>query len=174
MTRTGADKNQVATGNQATTNQQTNEKANTLTTPPGMAYVPGGEFVMGRDEKDGGDEYERPAHKVTVKPFFIDIYEVTNEDYAKFVKATNHQPPSTWMNGTYAPMGADCLFGAGLDLGQKGKAVVGRCLRKDRAVRSLDPFEVAFFGNRHRGGDSPHSGVAGVGDHRDQYRYGRR
>lgn len=34
--------------------------------------------MMGRND---GDEYERPAHKVTVKPFFIDIYEVTNEEW---------------------------------------------------------------------------------------------
>lgn len=64
--------------------------------PEGMVYVPGGTFKMGRDN---GDEYERPAHQVTVKPFFIDIYEVTNEDYQKFVQATGHRPPSTWTNG---------------------------------------------------------------------------
>ncbi len=73
--------------------------------PAGMVYVPGGEFLMGRNASDGGDEYERPAHKVTVKPFFIDQDEVTNEDYAKFVKATNHRPPSNWANGSY-PAGA--------------------------------------------------------------------
>lgn len=66
--------------------------------PSGMAYVPGGEFVMGRN--DGG-QYERPAHKVTVKSFFIDIYEVTNEEYEEFVKETNHLPPPTWVNGMY-------------------------------------------------------------------------
>jgi formylglycine-generating enzyme required for sulfatase activity len=75
---------------------------NKPTAPPGMVYVPGGEFMMGRDEKDRGDEYERPAHKVPVKPFFIDQYDVTNEDYAKFVKATGHRVPSNWLNGDYA------------------------------------------------------------------------
>lgn len=72
----------------------------TQTTPPGMAYVPGGVFTMGRNE---GDEYERPAREVTVKPFFIDIYEVANEEYAKFVSETNRQPPPTWTNKTYPP-----------------------------------------------------------------------
>ena len=69
------------------------------TVPAGMVDVPGGQFMMGRDD---GDEYERPAHNVTVQPFFIDQYEVTNEDYAKFVKATNHRAPSNWMNGNYS------------------------------------------------------------------------
>lgn len=75
------------------------EKALQPTPPAGMAYVPGGEFMMGRDGDKTG--YESPAHRVTVKPFFIDIYEVTNEDYAKFVKATNHVAPPGWTNGNY-------------------------------------------------------------------------
>jgi formylglycine-generating enzyme required for sulfatase activity len=66
--------------------------------PPGMVYVPGGEFQMGNN---AGDEYEKPAHTVTVKPFYIDQYEVTNEEYAKFVKETGHKPPQMWKDGTY-------------------------------------------------------------------------
>lgn len=37
-----------------------------------------------------GDEYERPAHKVTLSPFFIDKYEVTCGEYARFLAETNH------------------------------------------------------------------------------------
>ncbi|HMG75003.1 MAG TPA: SUMF1/EgtB/PvdO family nonheme iron enzyme [Pyrinomonadaceae bacterium] len=66
--------------------------------PARMAYVPGGEFVMGRDD---GDEYERPAHKVTVKPFYIDLYEVTREDYKKCVDEQKCPPPQGWTNGSY-------------------------------------------------------------------------
>ena len=87
---------------QPTQASQPASQAGKPTPPTGMVYVPGGDFMMGRDEKDGGDEYERPAHKVTVKPFFMDQYEVTNEDYAKFVKATGHRVPSNWVNGNYA------------------------------------------------------------------------
>jgi formylglycine-generating enzyme required for sulfatase activity len=67
--------------------------------PAGMVYVPGGEFMMGRND---GDESERPAQQVTVKPFFIDTYEVTNEDYEKFVKANvNQKPPQGWTSGSF-------------------------------------------------------------------------
>lgn len=59
--------------------------------PSGMVYVPGGEFTMGRDD---GDEYERPAHKVSLAPFFIDSDEVTCEEYAKFIKVTHHITPA--------------------------------------------------------------------------------
>jgi len=63
--------------------------------PEGMVYVAGGVFMMGRD--DGADEFERPAHKVPVAPFFIDKYEVTNDDYLKLhprdpARKHNRQP----------------------------------------------------------------------------------
>lgn len=64
--------------------------------PVGMAYISGGEFQMGSDI---GDEFSKPAHAVTVEPFFIDITEVTNEAYGEFVKATAHDAPLTWANG---------------------------------------------------------------------------
>ena len=64
--------------------------------PHGMVYAPGGEFLMGSDT---GSETERPAHKVTAKPYFIDRYEVTCGDYEKFVEATGHPPPQGWTNG---------------------------------------------------------------------------
>lgn len=66
--------------------------------PKNMVHVPGGEYLMGTN---AGDEFERPAHKVTVKPFLIDAYEVTCEEYLKFVKATGHRTPSNWKGGEY-------------------------------------------------------------------------
>jgi formylglycine-generating enzyme required for sulfatase activity len=68
--------------------------------PEGMIYVPGGTFLMGRDN---GDEYERPAHSVTVKPFYVDEHEVTCEQYSEFVKATGQPPPATWVGSSYPP-----------------------------------------------------------------------
>jgi len=64
--------------------------------PDGMVFVPGGSFKMGRDE---GDVLERPAHIVEVKPFFIDRNEVTNEEYQRFILATNRRPPAHWVGG---------------------------------------------------------------------------
>jgi formylglycine-generating enzyme required for sulfatase activity len=64
--------------------------------PEGMALVPGGTFKMGRDD---GDEFESPAHTVTVKPFFIDRTEVTNEEYERFILATGRRAPTHWIQG---------------------------------------------------------------------------
>jgi serine/threonine protein kinase/formylglycine-generating enzyme required for sulfatase activity len=59
----------------------------------GMVYVPGGNFMMGNEQ---GDEYEKPVHKMTVKPFYVDIYEVTCVQYEKFIEATNYKQPRNW------------------------------------------------------------------------------
>jgi formylglycine-generating enzyme required for sulfatase activity len=59
------------------------QKADPPQAPERMAYVPGGEFRMGND---AGDEFERPVHTVTVKPFFIDLTEVPCADYEEFVQ----------------------------------------------------------------------------------------
>jgi serine/threonine-protein kinase len=64
--------------------------------PEGMVYIPGGDFRIGRDS---GDDYERPATPVTVKPFFIDLTEVTTEAYLKFIEAASYAPPPSWKEG---------------------------------------------------------------------------
>ena len=69
-----------------------------LKPPPGMVLVPGGEFQMGSNE---GDVYSRPSHSVSVKPFYIDTNEVTNEAYFEFVKATDHAAPQNWIKGEF-------------------------------------------------------------------------
>lgn len=69
-------------------------------TPPGMVYIPGGEFLMGSNM---GDEYERPAHKVSVAPFYMDVTEVTCDDYLKFLKATFRSDPRHWTRQTCSP-----------------------------------------------------------------------
>ncbi|HWQ31656.1 MAG TPA: bifunctional serine/threonine-protein kinase/formylglycine-generating enzyme family protein [Blastocatellia bacterium] len=91
----------VSSGPAVTTSGGTGTGGETVPTMiPGMILIPGGEFQMGRD---GGNPYEGPAHKVTVKPFFIDKTEVTNEQYAEFVRQTRRQPPSHWTGGSFPP-----------------------------------------------------------------------
>jgi len=62
----------------------------------GMVRVSGGSYMMGHDgsfETPYGTKSfpeEGPAHKVTVKGFWIDETEVTNAQFAEFVKATKY------------------------------------------------------------------------------------
>ena len=53
----------------------------------GMAWIAGGSFLMGEDDER---PEEQPAHRVTVKGFWIDRHEVTNAEFAAFVAATGY------------------------------------------------------------------------------------
>ncbi len=76
--------------------------ANTTTpsgpAPEGMVWIPGGEFSMGaQDPPDVNDAIgmqattdSRPIHRVYVDGFWMDTTEVTNEQFAAFVKATGY------------------------------------------------------------------------------------
>jgi len=65
--------------------------------PKGMAWIPGGEFSMGAADPPDKDEVgmkatedSRPVHRVYVDGFFMDKTDVTNAEFAKFVKATGY------------------------------------------------------------------------------------
>lgn len=63
-----------------------------------MAYIPAGSFIMGSDR---GRADEAPAHQVTLDAFWLDRYEVTNQEYLGFLQATSTVPPRYWEDGHY-------------------------------------------------------------------------
>ena len=76
-----AKKNVSATGKQTVTAGKKN--------PDNMVWIEGGTFNMGADNEQGRqDEY--PKHPVKLNGFYMDITEVTNEQFAAFVKATGY------------------------------------------------------------------------------------
>ncbi|MGE0130306.1 MAG: SUMF1/EgtB/PvdO family nonheme iron enzyme [Blastocatellales bacterium] len=97
-------------------------EANTLSTPEGMVLIPEGSFMMGRDltddEKNSTIEvqgrpikifsYDWPAHPVNVPAFYLDKTEVSNGQYAEFVKATGYAAPADW-NGSEPPPNAELV-----------------------------------------------------------------
>ena len=65
--------------------------------PEGMVWIPGGEFSMGaadpRETSQGGPDAladARPIHRVRVDGFWMDATEVTNAQFAAFVRATGY------------------------------------------------------------------------------------
>ena len=67
--------------------------------PEGMVWIPGGEFSMGAADPAGADHNvvgmqatndSRPIHRVYVDGFWMDKTEVTNQQFAAFVKATGY------------------------------------------------------------------------------------
>jgi sulfatase modifying factor 1 len=71
----------------------------TPATPPGMRWIPAGQFIMGTDDPRSMHN-ERPAHAVHVNGFWIDAHDVTNAEFRKFVEATGYvttaEKPVDW------------------------------------------------------------------------------
>jgi len=63
-----------------------------------MVTIPAGKFLMGTNLKNA-DEASHPLHTVELPAYRIDKYLVTNAQYARFIAATGHRPPSDWKNG---------------------------------------------------------------------------
>ena len=78
-----------------------------LATPPDLARIPAGDFLMGTAD---GEEDERPVHRVYVSEFFIGRFPVTQEEYARFIRAARYPAPSIRGLPLIASGGRDGLF----------------------------------------------------------------
>ncbi|HET7375275.1 MAG TPA: bifunctional serine/threonine-protein kinase/formylglycine-generating enzyme family protein, partial [Anaerolineae bacterium] len=65
----------------------------------GMATVPSGSFTMGAIGSDAQPD-ETPAHKVTLAGYYIDLREVTNAQFTRFITATNYKTDGERSNDT--------------------------------------------------------------------------
>ncbi|MCR8629650.1 formylglycine-generating enzyme family protein [Paenibacillus radicis (ex Xue et al. 2023)] len=58
----------------------------------GMIYLPGGEFLMGTDDQEGfPQDGEGPVRSVSIRPFYIAPYTVTNAEFREFIRATGYK-----------------------------------------------------------------------------------
>ena len=69
-----------------------------------MVLIPAGEFLMGNPAGTDGLPDEQPQRRIYLSAFYMDRYEVSNEDYLGFVSMSphrmpeNHNPASTLWN----------------------------------------------------------------------------
>lgn len=68
--------------------------------PADMVLVPAGTFTMGSDARWPD---EGPNHEVYLPAYYIDAYEVTNEQYHTFTQATGRQAPNHFPDGQPPP-----------------------------------------------------------------------
>jgi formylglycine-generating enzyme len=67
-----------------------------------MVEIPGGEFWMGTDDKEGFPaDGEGPVRRVRLRPFLMDRTAVTNAQFAAFVKATGYKTEAERIGWTY-------------------------------------------------------------------------
>jgi formylglycine-generating enzyme required for sulfatase activity len=71
--------------------------------PENMVRIPGGDYLIGSLPGRSPFENELPRHQVHLQPFFLDRYEVTNEEYKRFCDATGHAYPEYFINGDFPP-----------------------------------------------------------------------
>ncbi|WP_059412007.1 formylglycine-generating enzyme family protein [Cupriavidus basilensis] len=133
--------------------------------PRGMAWIPGGRFMMGSDH-EFAQANERPAHETRVSGFWMDVHHVTNAEFRAFVAATGYVT-----SAEKAP-GWDALKGqlpAGTPRPPDGALVPGGLVfvGTERPVPLHDYSRwwrfVAGADWRHPGG--PGSAIAGKDDH---------
>jgi formylglycine-generating enzyme required for sulfatase activity len=56
-----------------------------------MVLLPGGQFLMGTDDREGYQaDGEGPVRKIRLNPFWIDRAAVSNAQFAAFVQATGY------------------------------------------------------------------------------------
>lgn len=66
---------------------------------PQLAHIPEGFFLMG---SDSGQDCERPIHRVWIDAFLLASTQVTNADYALFLRATSSSPPPFWNDPNFS------------------------------------------------------------------------
>jgi formylglycine-generating enzyme required for sulfatase activity len=68
----------------------------------GMVLLKGGTFLMGAEDAEGFPaDGEGPVREVTLSPFWIDAYAVTNERFARFVDETGYVTEAERFNWSY-------------------------------------------------------------------------
>ncbi len=84
--------------------------------PPKMVLIPTGPFIMGSNDVPDDTESqgelgnkkpfyldEHPERRLSLDDFYIDRFEVTNEDYQRFIHARKRRPPPYWKGDSHPP-----------------------------------------------------------------------
>ncbi|MBN8723434.1 MAG: SUMF1/EgtB/PvdO family nonheme iron enzyme [Acidobacteria bacterium] len=116
----------------------------TVEIPKNMVLIPEGEYKVGIDKAGpDGDTFSSPSRSVKLSAFYIDIYEVTNEEYIKFIQATNYPAPKDWQNGQYTGKADDPVTNVSWQDAESYAKWAGKRLPSE------EEWEVAASGQEH-------------------------
>jgi formylglycine-generating enzyme required for sulfatase activity len=128
-----------------------------------MLLVGAGQFIMGDDNHNPD---EKPAHKVTLPDFYIDKFEVTNEQFKKFCDATKRPyPMNPWWDDQYmSAHPRSPVLGISWDLAAAYANWAGKRLPKEEEWEKAASWDPNAQSKRQwPWGDSPDSSRANVG-----------
>ncbi|MFB9276516.1 formylglycine-generating enzyme family protein [Cohnella cellulosilytica] len=92
----------AATGQEPPRSPQPVEATSSRNPSDGLVLLPGGEFVMGTDSREGFPaDGEGPERPVRVDPFYIAPYAVTNTQFQQFVEETGYVTEAEQFGWTY-------------------------------------------------------------------------
>jgi formylglycine-generating enzyme len=77
----------------------TDSRPDAGTLAPALVPIPEGWFLMGCDT---GQDNEKPVHRVWVDKFLLAASQVTNAEYARFLRDTGYQPPPFWSDANFS------------------------------------------------------------------------
>ena len=128
-----------------------------------MLLVEKGEFIMGDDNHNPD---EKPAHKVNLPDFYIDKFEVSNEQYKKFCDATKHPYPTNpwWDDQYFSAHPRSPVLGVSWDEAVAYANWAGKRLPKEEEWEKAASWDPSTQKKRQwPWGDSPEASRANVG-----------
>jgi iron(II)-dependent oxidoreductase len=149
----------------------------------GMAFIPPGDFLMGREDnrydllkkKPRDKDDDRPVHQVWIDGFYMDRFEVTNLEYHRFTEAAGRSKPWHWVEGIFGsgaagkPVYNVDWFDAVAYCEWMGKrlpteAEWEKAARGGLELKFYPNGGTAFYSRRGRGGEDDEGGSGGDED----------
>jgi eukaryotic-like serine/threonine-protein kinase len=68
---------------------------------PPLVSIKGGDFTMGTSRSGSyGNDFAQPEHPVSIAPFQVSKFLVTNRQYGEYIRLTGRQAPNHWQSST--------------------------------------------------------------------------